>query len=259
MTKKVLFFDSGIGGLSTLAQALKICPTLSYVFVADNKHAPFGKLSQKRVLCHTQHCLKSQINSGEIGAVVLACNTATNCALDDLKTEFNLPLIGVEPAIKQAVDATPVGKILVLATPTTMAQTRFKTLSAPFKTRLILSPQPTLATLIEDYFETPTKAKQTAIISLLKSLKNTFMPSAVVLGCTHYSLIKPLFEKIFNTQCFDSNLAIANELLKIIGSNSEFFSTAKSYPLLLTTAPTKTNYTKILRHLLSQPTPNSKY
>lgn len=251
MTKKILFFDSGIGGLSTLAQALKICPTLSYIYLADNKHAPFGKLTRLKVLCHTKHCLDSQIKQGEIGAVVLACNTATNCALSDLQKAFNVKILGVEPAVKPAIDATPTGKILVLATPTTMAQQRFKTLVSPFKSRLILAPQPTLASAIENHFSAPTLATHNHILSILLSIKrDNPCVSALVLGCTHYSLIKPEFEAVFGVPCFDSNASVATELLQLTTGDNEFCFASKSFPQLLTTVPTKTDYTKILRQLL---------
>ena len=253
MSKKVLFFDSGIGGLSTLSSTLKLCPTLSYIYLADTKHAPFGKLTKKQVTKFTINAIKPLVQSNQIGAIVLACNTATNCAIDQLRKQFNIPIIGTEPAVLPAINEIASGKILVLATPTTIMQHKFEILTNTHKDRLLLTPMPTLATLIENYFEAPTADNKAKIINTLLSVKEHYTNiSAVVLGCTHYSLIKNEISKIFQVKCFDGNLGVSNQLLRIIKNDKDFFSTSKTFPMIITTQNTKINYTRLLSELLNE-------
>lgn len=254
MNKKVLFFDSGIGGLTTLATTLKLCPTLHYLYVADTKHAPYGRLTNKQVIKYTKLSIQPYVNSGDIGAIVLACNTATNCAIEELRKAFpTIPIIGTEPAVLPAVNSVKHGTILVLATPTTIMQPKFELITSNYKDQLIICPMPNLATEIEEYISSgSTKAKENIIHSLQVLHNNHPNISGIVLGCTHYSIIKDKCQNIFKVPCFDGNLGVANQLLRTIENKPEFQKPSKTFPMLITTSVTKTNYNKVLSKLLSK-------
>lgn len=249
MIKKIVFFDSGIGGLSTLACCLSINPTLKYTYIADNKNAPYGKLSQNKVCKLTLTTLEPFISSKETSAIVLACNTATTCSIEKLREKALIPIIGIEPAIIPAVKFTK-HKILVLATPATVMQPKFERLCNPYLAQLIISPQQNLATLIEKYYENKCNETLTNLTNELLKIKNSNQKvDAVVLGCTHYSLISKLISEIFGVKVFDGNLGVANELYRIINPRENV--SAKSFPQIITTKPTKTNYSKILTEQLN--------
>lgn len=248
MNKKVVFFDSGIGGLSTLAVTLSLCPTLSYIYVADNKHAPYGKLPARTVTKYVCATLKPYLNRDDVGAIVLACNTATNCAIEKLRTMTNKPIIGTEPAV---VPASKMGKVLVFATPTTVMQPKFEALCGEAAAPLAICPCPTLATDIERFFEAENPRALTDIILSIKRASSGVSGAACVcLGCTHYSIIKGVFARIFGVPVVDGNLGVANQLLRIIGSDPEFASSVKSFPQIITTAQSKINYQKVLSKLI---------
>lgn len=254
MNKKVLFFDSGIGGLTTLATTLKLCPTLHYIYIADTKHAPYGKLTAKQVIKYTKSILTPYINSNDIGAIVLACNTATNCAIEELRKTFpNISIIGTEPAVLPAINAIKHGTILVLATPTTVMQPKFELLTSNYKEQLIICPMPNLATDIEEFVSIGSKKAEENIIHTLQLLHNTHPNiSGIVLGCTHYSIIKDKCQEIFKVPCFDGNLGVANQLLRIIENKPEFQKPFKTFPMIISTSATKTNYNKVLSMLLTK-------
>ena len=261
MCKKIVFFDSGIGGLSTLATCLKICPSFYYEYIADTLHAPYGKLPASQVTNFSYNILSKYFNNDNIDAIVVACNTATNCAIEVLRKQTKTPIIGIEPAILPALHSTQ-GKILVLATPTTLTQPKFLNLAKPFKNRLILSPQPHLATLIESFFQRPSDSNLQIIKNTLLNLKHTLSEkfSAIVLGCTHYSLIAPIIQQTLNINVFDGNIGVAQALCRCLNTHTtqqgsidpdiikHIFHSSR----ISTTSPTTTDYLKILKDLLKQ-------
>ena len=245
MQKKVVFFDSGIGGLSTLATCLSLLPTLNYVYIADNKNAPYGKLTAKQVIKCCLNSLKGYLNSENVGAIVIACNTATACAIQVLRNKTNIPIIGIEPAI-ESVAKLGINKAILLATPLTISQPKFANLMKTYKNKIILCPQPNLATLIENYYQSKTQNNLNKIINEIKpAFINNPNATLAILGCTHYSLISKLIEETFNVKTIDQNLNVANELAKISKLNN-LANPTKSFPQFITTAPTKINYSNVL-------------
>ncbi|MBQ7452679.1 MAG: glutamate racemase [Clostridia bacterium] len=247
-----MFIDSGIGGLSTLAQCLKLCPTLSFVYIADTKNAPYGNRDSAKVASIIKKLISRELSKNNIGLVVLACNTATACAIDELRTQTDIHIIGIEPAILPAINSTN-GKILVLATPLTCMQPRFEALCKPFADRLIISPQPTLASLIEAYIADKTPQNLEPIIKVLKlSIKTNPNFSAVVLGCTHYSLIKEIIQSVMNAPVFDGNFGVAREVFRQTINTPSFLSPTKTFPEIKQTGKSKTPYHKLLEQLMNK-------
>ena len=257
MNKKVLFIDSGIGGLTTLAECLKLCPTLSFVYVADTLNAPYGTKTKSQIVFHLENIIETELKTNNIGIVVLACNTATATAIAYLRIKYPfLSFVGTEPSILPAIKKNTINKkVLVLATPLTLAQTKFKSLIKPYKQSLILCQSKTLASLIENYFLNKTNKNLLKIKDeILRCYKaHGANISGVVLGCTHYSLVAPIFKEIFNVPIFDGNQGVAKRLLKIVlSSKANYYCPTKVFPTLKQTATTKTNYIKILNELLKK-------
>ena len=257
MNKKVLFIDSGIGGLTTLAECLKLCPTLSFIYVADTLNSPYGTKTKSQIISCLENIINSQLKTNNIGIVVLACNTATATAIAHLRIKYPfLTFIGTEPSILPAIKENQPGKkVLVMATPLTLAQNKFKSLIKPYKNSLILCPCPTLASLIENYFLNKTNKNLFKIKAEIKKIYATHGAniSGVVLGCTHYSLVAPIFKELFNAPIFNGNQGVAKRLFKIVSTAPfGYYCPTKVFPSLKQTAPTKTNYHKILNELLKK-------
>lgn len=181
-------FDSGLGGISVLREIHRQLPAESLLYVADSAHAPYGEKSPDYIL------KRSRVISGFLlqqGAkvLVMACNTATAHAVDQLRAELDVPLIGMEPAVKPAVAATRSGVIGVLATAQTVASDRFQKLldNHANDTRVIAQACPGLVEYVErgDFASDDVKQLLWQYIEpLLAQGADT-----LVLGCTHYPFL----------------------------------------------------------------------
>ena len=126
---KIGIFDSGIGGLSVLHRAMKMMPNVSFVYYADTEHVPYGEKTVQQIREFDEHNLNFLIDQG-VDAVVIACNTATSVATKEFRAGFPVPIVGMEPAVKKAVEQyCDTGKrILVAATPITIASDKLHNL-----------------------------------------------------------------------------------------------------------------------------------
>ena len=122
---KIGFFDSGIGGLSVLHHALKVFPNEQFLFFADKKHVPYGEKTSEQVLEYTSEAVEFMIEN-DVKAIVIACNTATSVAITTLREKYDLPIIGMEPAVKKALDENDTMRVLVCATPITVRGKKLK-------------------------------------------------------------------------------------------------------------------------------------
>ena len=119
------FFDSGVGGISVLREMVKLMPYEDFLYFGDSKNAPYGTKStdvvRQLTVAHTQEFLRRGAK-----AVAIACNTATSAAVRVLREMYpEVPLVGIEPALKPAVEEFPTGHVLVLATPMTVREEKF--------------------------------------------------------------------------------------------------------------------------------------
>jgi len=118
------FFDSGVGGLSVLRHALSRVGGTPLVYVADSAYAPYGAREPAEVVARCRLICRFLVEQGA-QAIVVACNTATAIAVETLRAEFGLPIIGMEPALKPAARLTRSGKVAVLATQGTLSSHRY--------------------------------------------------------------------------------------------------------------------------------------
>ncbi|WP_032123515.1 glutamate racemase [Clostridium amazonitimonense] len=212
--KPIGFFDSGVGGLSVLKKAIDLMPQENYIYFGDSKNAPYGVRAVEDIKNLTFKAIEILLSKGS-KAIVVACNTATSAAVDDLRRKYkDIPIIGIEPALKPAVSLYKKGKILIMGTPITLAEKKFNNLVAKCGPNLEIVPIPCpgLVEMIErGIFE----GKD--INDYLKDKFKTYISediSSIVLGCTHYPFIKKEIISIFGTDIpvIDGSKGTAKEL-----------------------------------------------
>jgi glutamate racemase len=181
----IAVFDSGVGGISVLRQLRRIMQDENYLYFGDSANAPYGSRSTEDVRRLTLAAAERIFASYPVKALVVACNTATSAAINELRLAYpELIIIGIEPALKLAADKFPGGKLGVMATPMTLREEKFARLMERFQEscEIYKIPAPGLVELIEQG-----RADSPETDALLRTL---FAPypqlDALVLGCTHY-------------------------------------------------------------------------
>lgn len=194
-TSPIGMFDSGVGGISVLREAVKILPNERFVFFGDTFNAPYGTKPRETVLALSQNVVRELVSRGA-KAIVIACNTATSAAAADLRAEYSsLPIIAMEPALKPASLLHRDGIVLSLATPGTIAGEKYAHLYSLYGDGVISLPCPGLMEFVE--------RGQLDGDELTAYFQNLFAPyqnkkvEAIVLGCTHYSFLKKNIASFF--------------------------------------------------------------
>lgn len=208
------FFDSGVGGLSVMREALKIMPNENYIYLGDSINAPYGVKSVEEVKNLTFKAVEFLLNKGVKG-IAIACNTATSAAVAALRIEYpDLPLVGIEPALKPAVELHKEGKILIMATSMTLKEEKFHKLMKKYENiaEIVPLPCPGLVEFIESG-KLEGEEVETYLKEKLDTYKNDKI-SSIVLGCTHYPFIKNSLYKILGEDILiiDGGLGTAKEL-----------------------------------------------
>lgn len=193
----ILVFDSGLGGISVLRELVRVLPRERYLYLGDSENAPYGSKSTARVRELTMRAVENQLPKG-IKAVVIACNTATAAAIEDLRQQYpDKVIIGVEPALKPAADHYPGGQILVMATEVTLREEKFANLMERFSRSCGITPLPCpgLVEFVESgELDSPRLEKH---LRKLLGEHLTQPPRAVVLGCTHFPFLRPVLRRLW--------------------------------------------------------------
>ncbi|NWL78498.1 glutamate racemase [Pseudomonas taiwanensis] len=211
-------FDSGVGGLSVLREIRSLLPRESLLYVADSGHVPYGEKSADFIRERSHRIAEFLLDQGA-KALVLACNTATVAAVADLRERYpQLPIVGMEPAVKPAAAATRSGVVGVLATTGTLKSAKFAALLDRFAgdVRVITQPCPGLVERIEagDLMGPETRALLTAYVEpLLAEGSDT-----LILGCTHYPFLRPLLREMVpdSVSLIDTGAAVARQLQRLL-------------------------------------------
>ena len=185
----IAVFDSGVGGISVLRHLVRLLPQERFLYYGDNANAPYGTRPTPEIRQLTLDAAKLLVSQG-IKALVVACNTATAAAIEQLRQTYpELIVVGTEPALKPAADRFPGGCIGVLATQATLREEKFRNLTAHYRENCtVLSlPAPGLVELIEQG-----KADSPEADALLQNILGPYRDKldALVLGCTHYPFAK---------------------------------------------------------------------
>lgn len=211
-------FDSGVGGLSVLREIRALLPNESLLYVADSGHVPYGEKSPEFIRERCRLIAAFLLERGA-KALVLACNTATVAGVAELRELYpQLPVVGMEPAVKPAAAATRSGVVGVLATTGTLKSAKFAALLDRFASdvRVVTQPCPGLVERIEagDLDSEQTRVLlQGFVAPLLAQGCDT-----LILGCTHYPFIKPLLQTLVPdaVSLIDTGAAVARQLQRLL-------------------------------------------
>lgn len=195
MPKKIAFFDSGIGGLTVLHQAMQQMPSEQFIYYADSDNAPYGTKTSTEITALVEDAV-TFLAQQNIKALVLACNTATAVTAKALRARYPFPVIGMEPAVKPALKQTSTKKVLVCATEKTLKETKLshliQQLNAESKVDK-LSLQQLVLLAEKGLFETP--EVRIYLETAFKEI-NWQEYDALVLGCTHFLYYKNLIQRM---------------------------------------------------------------
>ena len=210
---KIAVFDSGIGGLSVLHLALKKFPKENFIYYADSDNVPYGTKTKEEIIALVDKAIYNMLKEN-VKAIVIACNTATSAAIQEMRAKYSIPLIGMEPAVKKAVDFYGNKRILVIATPLTVKGKKLQDLISKFdKEHLVdLIALPKLVTFAEnEIFDTEEVSNY--LLSEFKEI-DWDKYSSIVLGCTHFNYFKDSLRKILPSHItfLDGNEGTVNKL-----------------------------------------------
>lgn len=183
-------FDSGVGGLTVAREISRQLPYENIVYFGDTARVPYGSKSQNTIIRFSEQIIRF-LRTKQVKAIVIACNTASALALDAVKDEFDLPIIGVViPGARAAVEATTNGKVGVVGTEATVQSGMYTKVIQGMnpKIEVIEKACPLFVPLVEEGFKEHIVTRE-IIEYYLESMRNTDI-DAMILGCTHYPLLR---------------------------------------------------------------------
>lgn len=223
-TSSILIFDSGIGGLSIVDEISKALPNRQLIYVADNRLYPYGTLSEDLLLTRAKSLFPVLETTYQPALIIVACNSASTLILEDVRAITKAPIIGVVPAIKPAAESSRSGHIGLLATKGTITRTYTQELIDQFAQRHTVTKVG--SDVLVAQAENKVYGKVVDVDAIRRELtpfteKATDQPSmdTVILGCTHFPLIKEEISSILgpSVTLIDSGEAIARRTIHILG------------------------------------------
>ena len=198
-------------------EAYHLLPKQEFIFYADTENVPYGTKTPEQIVGYATKITDFLIEKGA-GAIVVACNTATSVAIKELRKNYNIPILGMEPAVKPAVEGTEGKRIMVIATPVTIRQDKLKDLlhRVDEEHRVDLLAMPKLVEFAErEEFESE------AVREYITQQFGAFDKEkycALVLGCTHFNYFKPLYREYFGqeTLLIDGNRGTVRHLADVL-------------------------------------------
>ncbi|MBR9805060.1 glutamate racemase [bacterium] len=234
-TKKVLVVDSGVGGLSICSAIIDAIPTVEISYLSDSAAFPYGEKSETALIDRVSKLLKHASEHLKPDLIVVACNTASTVALPIIRSDIALPIVGVVPAIKPAAAITQSKVIALLATPGTVSRHYTQQLIEEFASdcQVISLGSAQLVRHIEEYLHGGA-LDESFLQTIINELKQKALANAdgdidtVVLGCTHFPLIRETWETLENHwQWVDSGKAIADRVKSLLAGDNTGITTAK--------------------------------
>ena len=255
-------FDSGIGGLSILKALRTELPHESFIYIADSGNAPYGEKGDDFVIARSRALTRTLIDQDghyKVKALVVACNTATAAAVKLLRAEFpDLPLVGIEPALKPAVQLSQTKRIAVMATRGTLESAKFAALKASFadQAEFIVQPCDGLAAAIEQQDTT----KIIALLAIYTPAIGEFgtkngQIDTLVLGCTHYPFISDLLRihTGADVQYIDTGIPVARQTRRLLEAAGTLNTSAALGDLQLFTTGDLDSFAQLTKLWLNLP------
>lgn len=217
--KPIGVFDSGMGGISVLANLIHDMPNENFIYYGDSNNAPYGVRPVEEIKNLSINICDFLLSQG-VKAIVVACNTATSAAIVDIRDKYSIPIVGMEPALKPAIEANEdKNDIIVMATETTLREEKFQKLMNKYAedTNIIKLPAPKLVTLVESDLEN--KGAVRAYLNEILSPIDLDKVASIVLGCTHFIFIKDILMDIikeYNIDIIDGNKGTTNHLKSLL-------------------------------------------
>ena len=231
-------FDSGVGGLTILRAVREALPCENLVYVADAAHVPYGEKSPQQIRDRAM-AIGGFLIGQSVKVIVVACNTATAAAIDQLRERLSVPIVGVEPAVKPAVAATRSGVVGVLATPATLASERYRGLIERFAAgvRIVAQPCAGLAEHIErgDLDGEHTEQMLRGFVEPLLAAQ----ADVIVLGCTHFPLVAHIIQRIAGpgVAVIENGTAVAKEVARQLALRESARATGTGDEMFWTSGP----------------------
>ncbi|MBE6542416.1 MAG: glutamate racemase [Ruminococcaceae bacterium] len=196
-------------------------PSADYIYYADSDHVPYGTKKREEITLYSDTAVDYLVSHGA-DAVVVACNTATSMAIDYLRAKYSVPIVGMEPAVKPASEIHSNEKILVCATPVTIAGEKLHNLidkNYNSATQPTLVATPDLVSFAENsVFDTETICNY---LGTVIDKKESY--AAVVLGCTHFGYFRDSFREFFGEiDIFDGTEGTVNRLFSLLCENNKY-------------------------------------
>jgi len=213
-------FDSGFGGLTVLRELRKVLPNADYLYFGDTAHLPYGAKSVRTVAKYAIASAQFLEQHG-INMLVVACNTATALALEDIRAAVKVPVVGViEPGAQRASQISKTRRAAVIATEATVASHAYHRALESFGLQATEKACPLLVPLVEEGWVEHPVTEQVAHIYVDEIFRDGARNADVlVLGCTHYPLIRPLLRRVApaHVEIVDSAESTAAKVLELIG------------------------------------------
>jgi len=214
-------FDSGLGGLTVVRSMLKLLSGVEIIYIADTAHAPYGEKTPQQILRYSLDITRTFLDSYQIDALVIACNTATSAAITHLRREFPaLVIVGTEPGIKPAMQVTQSGKVGILATPATLKGEKYQELADSLYsgTEIALFEQ-ACPGLVEQIEAGEVESQETwqMLEAWLSPMREAGVDT-IVLGCTHYPLAAEVIRETmgYSVTLIETGEAIARRLRSLL-------------------------------------------
>ena len=253
--RSIAVFDSGVGGISVLRELIKIMPNEDYIYMGDSKNAPYGTKSKEEVRKLTASCAQNLFSQGAKGLVV-ACNTATSAAVRVLREMYpQVPIVGIEPAVKPAALCMEYPRVLVMATPMTIREEKFHHLMERYENdaEIIPLPCPGLMDFIERG-DLDGEDLKSYLGDLLYSYSDNQMDAAV-LGCTHYPFVRRQIQQVLgeHVRIFDGGEGTAREMRRRLGEKGLLQSEDRHGVIKFENSLTDVSRIELCRRLLALP------
>ncbi len=236
-SKPIGIFDSGIGGLTVVKELIRRLPNESIIYLGDTARVPYGTKSSRTVTTYSHSNAKFLVSKG-IKLLIAACNTASSVSIPSLNRDLDIPVIGViEPGARKAATVTKTKKVGVIGTPSTINSDAYKSALESIAPGIeVLSKACPLFVALADEGRVEGEISELIAEEYLKNLKHSGI-DALVLGCTHYPLLKPVIRKIMGKDIIlvDSAEETAIETSKVLNEgnmlNNDPKQTQKKYYL----------------------------